>query len=173
MRYKKKKDGVFYCPQDGRMWEHRGYSRKLYWNKQMIDYLKRHFATTLNDDLAEFIGVSKSSMIRKARELRLKKDPEWLRKVFKERANWAHIAHKRKGYPGRFPKGHRSPTSEFKPGHRQTPEQKEKSKAKMRLWYRMNPRAASEKARKAWETRRKNQQKTTDYGREQEQPATA
>lgn len=44
-------------------------------------------------------------MIRKARALGLKKDKEWLLKVWNERIQWAHIASKRKGYPGTFKPG--------------------------------------------------------------------
>ena len=122
----------------------------------MIDYLRRHYPTTLNEELAGCLGVSQRTMIRKARELGLEKDPEWLRDVWDERRKLAHIIIKRKGYPGGFVKGQRAnPAGEFKPGHKPTEEQRAKKSEAMRKWYRMNPLKAKEKARKAWETRRK------------------
>jgi len=82
----------------------------------MLDYLKANYATTLNEELGGCLGVSLRTVIRKARELGLSKDKEWLRKIWDERRMIAHIVSKTKGYPGSFQKGqHVSPATEFKP----------------------------------------------------------
>ena len=51
----------------------------------MIDWLKRYFSTNINQEIAEELGVSPRTMLRKARELGLKKDQEWLDKIWEER----------------------------------------------------------------------------------------
>jgi hypothetical protein len=154
--YQHKPDGVFYDPAEGRLMEHHGHSKRIYWTKDMVDYLRRHFATTLNEELAGCIGVSQRTMIRKARELGLQKDCEWLAAVWNERRKEAHIILRTKGYPGRIEKGqHRNPAGEYKPGHRPTPEQAERKRESMRRWYRQHPAEAKAKAAKAWETRRR------------------
>ncbi len=153
-----KPDGVFYDPAEGRLMEHHGYSKRIYWTKDMVDYLRRHYATTLNEELAGCIGVCQSTMRRKARELGLEKDAEWLKGVWNERRKVAQVMHKRLGHPGSFKKGqHTNPTGEFKPGHRFTPEQAERRRESMRRWYRLHPDEAKAKAAKAWETRRLKQ----------------
>ena len=82
---------------------------------EVIATLRQHFPTTLNDELAGMLGVSKSALARKARELELKKDPDWLHAVYEERRIMAHVVAKRLGYRGRIQKGeHRSPATEFK-----------------------------------------------------------
>lgn len=155
--YQKKKDGIFYNPKVGRIVEHHGYSTRIHWSTAMLDYLRRHFPTTLNEELAGCLGVSQRTMIRKARELGLTKDEVWLQQVWDERRRLAHAISKRKGYPGGFVKGVRnSPDTEFKKGHTASPEIKQKQSEGMRRWYRRNPDKASAKALKAWETRRSN-----------------
>lgn len=81
----------------------------------MLDMLRQYFPTTLNDEMAGMLGVSIRTMIRKARELGLKKDSDWLSSVWEERRLMAHVQSKRLGYPGRIQKGqHLSPATEFK-----------------------------------------------------------
>ena len=95
--------------------DNNGRAFAIFWSKQMLDLLRQHFPTTLNDELAGMLGVSKSALARKARELELKKDPDWLHAVYEERRIMAHVVAKRLGYPGRIQKGeHRSPSTEFK-----------------------------------------------------------
>lgn len=144
----------------GRIVEHHGYSTRIFWNKDMLDFIKANFATMLNEELADCLGVSMRTMIRKARELGLQKDPEWLGKVWNERRIMAHVSSKRKGFPGGFVKGVRnSPDTEFKAGHQLTDEQRRKQSESMKRWYRFNRTKASEKALKAWITRRKKEEK--------------
>lgn len=155
MAYKKKPEGACYHPSYGRIMEHHGYVVRIFWNANMLEYLRRHYPTTLNEELAEILGVSSRTMIRKARELGLEKNPEWLAAVWEERRRLAHAANKKKGNPGGFKKGqHANPAGEFKPGHTCSDEQKRKQGASMRRWYRLHPAKASVKALKAWETRR-------------------
>lgn len=158
MSYKKVKDGVFLHPKLGRMVNHQGYSTAIHWSPAMLDYLKRNYARTLNDELAEWLGVSTRTMKRKADELGLKKNREWLLSIWNERRQMAHAAAAMKGYPGSFKKGQRAnPAGEFKKGHRLTPELEEKRIEALKRHYLLNPSAAREKAMKAWQTRREKQ----------------
>jgi hypothetical protein len=135
--------------------EHQGYALRIHWSTSMTDYLRRHYPTSLNEELAGCLGVSMRTMIRKARELGLEKDPTWLREVWDERRKLAHIISKRKGYPGGFVKGQRANhDGEFKAGRIVSDEEKSKHSESMKRWYRMNPLKAKAKALKAWETRR-------------------
>ena len=152
---KRKKEGVHYSPKAGRIMEYHGYSVRIHWSPQMLAYLRRHFSTTLNEELAGCLGVSQRTMVRKARELGLEKDPSWLSGIWDERRLMAHAASRSKGYPGRFRKGVRSyPEGEFKPGRKPSPEERARMSEAMRLWYLRNPDKARLKARKAAETRR-------------------
>lgn len=153
--YKKVKDGVFFHLSFGRLMKHQGYSTSIHWSQDMIDYLRQHFATMLNEELAGCIGVSKRTMIRKARELGLSKNKEWLDGIWKERRQLAQAISKKKGNPGGFKKGERrSPATEFKKGVKQPLEIRQKACESMKEWYRWHPKEASAKALKAWETRR-------------------
>lgn len=95
-----------------------GYRTSIFWSNTMLQYLMRNYATMLNRELAEWLGVSLRTMIRKARELKLEKDPRWLKGIHRERARMANAATRVKGNPGCFRKGmHASPATEFKKGH--------------------------------------------------------
>lgn len=76
MAYQKKKDGLYYNSGKGKIMEHKGYATSIHWTPQMIADLRRWFPTTLNEELAGILGVSQRTMIRKARELGLQKNPE-------------------------------------------------------------------------------------------------
>lgn len=157
--YKKVPDGKRFHPSYGRIMVHQGYATRIAWSKDMLDYLKQHFATTLNEDLAGCLGVSQRTMIRKARELGLEKDPEWLSAIWDERRTLAQIVSKSKGYPGGFKKGVRyNPDGEFKKGHVESDETKSKRIEKLKKWNRMNPSKLTERALKAWKTRRKRKE---------------
>ena len=159
MAYEKKRDGRFWHPAYGRVMEHDGYALRISWSQQMMDDMRRMYPTTINDELAGYLGVSKRTMIRKARELGLEKDPKWLSAIWEERRQWARMASAAKGYPGGFRKGeHASPEYEFKPGHRPTEEVREKQAAARRRFNLLNPEKLKERARKAAETRKRNKQ---------------
>lgn len=124
---RKKPDGAHYDPVTDRCYVHNGLSRRIMWSKQMLDDLRSMFATTANQELAGILGVSPRTMIRKARELGLEKDGDWLLKQWNDNRILAHVVAKKKGYPGSIRKGeHRGLEREFKPGHQMTEEEKEK-----------------------------------------------
>ena len=158
-KYKPVREGIFYSEKHGRIVVHHGYSVRIHWSKDMLDYLKQHYATTLNEELAGCLGVSPRTMIRKARELGLEKDNVWLRGVYEERRRLAMAASKRKGYPSRFKKGVRTnPAGEFKRGHVDSEETKAKRAASLKKWCLTHPKELKARAAKIAEIRRKNKE---------------
>jgi len=156
-KYEPVREGTFYSAKHGRIVVHHGYSVRIHWSKDMLDYLRQHYPTTLNDELAGCLGVSPRTMIRKARELGLQKDEKWLASVWEERRKMAQVESKRKGYPGGFPKGVRSnPDGEFKKGHVESEETKAKRIAAVKRWCWLNPEKVMKRALKTAETRRRN-----------------
>lgn len=154
--YQKVPDGKRFHPSYGRIVEHQGYATRIFWSKDMLDYLKRHYATTLNEELAGCLGVSPRTMIRKARELGLEKDGAWMRHICEERRLLALSASKKKGNLGYFKKGVRyNPDGEFKKGRTESEESKAKRIEGLKRWCRLHPDKVSERSRKIWETRRK------------------
>lgn len=153
----KRRDGIFYDPNQGRVVCKKGSSVSIFWNKEMLDYLRRNFARTRNEDLAEWLGIGHSTLSRKAKELGLRKDRDWLLGIWEGGRRLADIENRRLGYPSRFKKGfHANTGGEYKKGHRLSDEQAAMKSESMRKWYRSHPDKAREKALKAWETRRKN-----------------
>ena len=73
---RKKPDGIRMDLSTGRVYEKDGSTKRIFWSKQMCDDLKRLFPTTKNDDLAQYLGVSVRTMIRKARKLGIEKDKD-------------------------------------------------------------------------------------------------
>ncbi len=105
----------FFHPKLQRIVTRDHYATRIFWSRQMIDLLKTHFPTTLNEEMAGLLGVSVRTMLRKARELGLEKDRQWLTAIWDERCLMAHVSSKRLGYPGSIKKGqHLSPATEFK-----------------------------------------------------------
>lgn len=148
-------DGILVNPETGRKIEHHGTSRRIYWDRRMLDELKRLFPTTKNDDLAEILGVSQRTIIRKARELGLEKDSAWMHDIVMRHQKMASFESRRKGYPGHFKKGeHICPENEFKPGHKESEESKAKRIASLKKWYRVHPFAAKERGKRISETKR-------------------
>lgn len=82
-----------------------------------VKWLEKHFRNTKNAEIAEHLGISESSVHRYARELGLKKTPQFIRKCQAATTAAAKASHLRNGtYP---PKGYKIPHSEehrFKPG---------------------------------------------------------
>lgn len=111
----RKEPRTFYHQGLQRIVVHDHHSTRIFWSRQMLDLLRQHFPTTINEELAGIIGVSLRTMVRKARELGLQKDPQWLKAIWDERRLMARAEAKRKGYPGSWKKGqHPSPATEFK-----------------------------------------------------------
>jgi len=106
----------------------------LEWTPEMIETLRREFPTALNQDLGRKLGISQTSLHRKARELGLTKVPDHRERNIKEIG--ARISRGQKASPhaaanpGRFQKSQRAnPAGEFQKGRRnwhdvETPEQK-------------------------------------------------
>nr|NQU91582.1 hypothetical protein [Bacteroidota bacterium] len=76
---------------------------KITWTGEMISTLKREFPVEYNRTLAKKLGVSMRSLIRKAREFGIDKEPFFLEKRRAEitkMAMDAHPPHPHKGDPG-------------------------------------------------------------------------
>lgn len=104
------------------------------WTPEMLETLRREFPTALNQDLGRKLGISQTTLHRKARELKLTKAPDHRERNLK--AIGARISRGQKASPkaaanpGRFQKSQRAnPAGEFQAGRRnwhdvETPEQK-------------------------------------------------
>ena len=102
---RKRPDGVFMHGTYGRLMEHDGLSTRIYWSSNMLSVLRRCFPNTKTEEVAEMLGVSRRTVVRKARELGLEKDSEFLQKVWGENRLLALVASKRSEKSG-FKKGH-------------------------------------------------------------------
>lgn len=71
-----------------------GHSIRIYWNPSMVSYMKENFATTKNEDLAISLGVSPRTVTRKAREMGLQKDPDWVHQLWVENTKIAHAVNR-------------------------------------------------------------------------------
>lgn len=92
---------------DGKKYIKKDAKRCIYWDGNMLSMLKKHFPTTLNEEMAEMLGVSQRTMIRKARELGLKKDKGWLKGVWQQNSMLGRDECRRNGNSGWLQKGHR------------------------------------------------------------------
>ena len=159
MAYTKIRDGIFYSRKHGRIVNHRGYSTSIAWSPQMLDVLRRLFPVTKNSELAEILEVSMSTMIRKARQLSLEKNPEWLAGVWNENRHLAQVSARKKGNPGAFRKGeHANPEGEFRKGQVRPEELQLKIREGLKRHYRLHPTSGHNRAMKAWETRRRKEE---------------
>lgn len=140
-------------------WEVETHACRIHWSSTMLCMLRKYFATTKNEELAGMLGVSVRSLIRKARELGITKDESWLKQMWSAYVRLAHLHSRSLGYPGAFRKGESPKAGQFKPGRVESEESKAKRIASLKDWYRRNRKAASEKSKKAWETRRLNKAK--------------
>lgn len=154
--YVKKKDRVYRDERTGRMMEHKGKATRIFWSAAMLSYLRRHYPTTKNAELAECLEMSPRTLVRKASALGLRKDPEWLGKVWDEHRQMAHVAYKKKGSPNAFKPGqHNYPAGEFKPGQKSSPETNAKRIAAVKRWCLTHPEELKERGRKVSETKRR------------------
>lgn len=109
---------VFFDTSSGKLMEHDRYAVRLYWSPQMLADLKRHFPTTRNEECAEMLGVSVRTLVRKAREVGIEKDPHWIKGVWNHNRLMAQASTRLHGNLGCFKKGvHYNPAGEFKKGH--------------------------------------------------------
>jgi len=92
--------------------------KKIKWTPGMIEKIKKEFSVSYNRVLAKDLNVSMRSLIRKARELGIQKENDFLKKrknEIQEMSREAHPPHPYKGV-----KGWHVPNSEatrFKPGN--------------------------------------------------------
>ena len=101
-----RKGSTYYHPGANRLVTYIGKGRpRIYWSGDMLSLLRREYPTTHNRDIAGMLRISTMSVVRKANDLGLKKDAEWMLKIRRERAFWARVANKKKGYPGGFKVG--------------------------------------------------------------------
>lgn len=88
------------------------------WTDEMLSTIRAKFATAYNKELAEELGVSWRTLVRKARELGLEKEAGFLDKRRGEITKMAQVA--RPENPTKGQKGFVIPGGEkyrFKPGH--------------------------------------------------------
>ena len=150
-------DGIKMNQQTGRLMEHKGLARRIFWSRRMLDDLRRLYPTTKNEDLVDILGVSQRTLIRKARELGIQKNPDWQHGNTMRHLKMAQLHNKVYGVKTQFKKGESyCPENQFKPGHRCTPEQEARRIASMKRWCMMNPGKVRERAIKGVETRKRN-----------------
>lgn len=118
-------DRVVYDAKQGRLVCITRGQKGCHWSKQMLDDLRRYFPTTKNSELAGILGVSDRTMARKARELGLVKNREWLLGVWDENKKIAHVVNRRLGNSGQFKKGEHRPT-QFQKGENTTEQVRER-----------------------------------------------
>lgn len=136
-RYREKHPGgLTYDKDTGKLWMRKGRGRSLVWTSQMLSDMRRLFPTTRNDELAGVLGLAVRTVVRKAREMGLEKDKEWLRTIRKENIRMGHMMSRAKGYPGRIMPGeHRNPDGEYRAGRVHSEEERRKiSEGNRRNW---------------------------------------
>lgn len=95
---RKKPDGKYYHSKFGRVMEHNGRSVKIFWNKDMLDILYEYYPKTKNEEVADMCGVAQRTMIRKARELGLQKDKDFMNSVWGNNLKLAVLSRKIQPY---------------------------------------------------------------------------
>lgn len=104
-RHHKVTDGIIFHEKTGRIVEHQGLSVRIFWSENMLSLLRRYYPNTKNNEIAEMLGVSPRTVTRKARELHLKKSPDFIAAMSREHLLLANARSKELGYPGGFTKG--------------------------------------------------------------------
>lgn len=70
----------------GQLINFQGHKKNIHWSGNMISQLKKYYPCTTNAELAELLNVSPRTVVRKARELGLAKDEDWMKSVAREHA---------------------------------------------------------------------------------------
>lgn len=74
---------------------------KIVLTDEQQQWLRDHFATTLNKDCAAHLGISESSVHRWARQLGLTKDPDWFHALVLDRCRMMAAANRGPGNHGK------------------------------------------------------------------------
>ena len=109
----------------------------IVWTPKMLKILVDFFPIMFDKALAKWIGVSPRTLIRKARELGLEKEPGFLERIRDDIKEMARQGLKRNvNVSSRIRKGqHFNPAGEFKKGHVESPETKaRRSESLKRSW---------------------------------------
>ena len=69
---------------------------RIFWNSNMIADLKRYYPNQSNKEVADILGVSERTMIRKARELGLSKSEEYINNNAKVKSLMGVLAQRKK-----------------------------------------------------------------------------
>lgn len=84
MENKKKKPERVERGPDGHLYIVRGKRRILKWTPQMEADMRRFYPDTPNKELAEIMGINRSAIVDKARQMGIRKDSEWLKQMRRE-----------------------------------------------------------------------------------------
>ena len=91
------------------------------WTDTMLERLQAEYPVSYNRDLARDLGVSHRTLIRKASELGIEKEPDFITKRLDEIERMAQRAAAK--VPRPYMKGrHNNLKNEFKPGHKESAE---------------------------------------------------
>lgn len=154
----------------GKLMEYEGKAVRTFWSPAMLEILQRMFPTTYNEELAGVLGVQVRVMQRKARELGLKKDKDWVRAVHIECAKWGHTKSKQLGYPWSWKKmGRENPGTPYRKGRVVSEETKKKISDSCRRFWTAHPTLARETSLKAAETKKRKKEQTNnmiEYGKD-------
>lgn len=105
----------------------------IQWTPQMEKMVRDFYPIMFSKPLAKWIGVSHRSLIRKARELGVEKQPGFLDK---KRDEISRMAGCKGGNSGSFKKGSLAgKETRFKPGHQLSPEAKQKQSESMKKYW--------------------------------------
>lgn len=104
-RTRKKPDGIFYNPETGKLIQHKGLSSKIHLNKNDERFLREHYSNTENIELAQALGLSLRTLIRRARELNLEKSKEFVSKKNRDNLMIMRAKNIKNGNSGMFKKG--------------------------------------------------------------------
>jgi len=144
--------GDVYRGEDGRLYVHNGHGgRLIYWSKQMLDDFRRLFPVTSSEELRGIFGMSGTTITRKARELGLRKSPEYIKRVRGSAVRLAHAGLMRKYASGWRGNGEKN-LVKYKKGHKFTAEElaKRSAAARRRFQNAAERRRISEKMKAYW-----------------------
>lgn len=91
-RYPNRYDGVKYCKETQQLVEYRNGVKRKYWNPDTLSLLRRLYPTTKNEELVSLFGISFRTLNRKAAELGLSKDVEWMRNMSRHNVFFATLS---------------------------------------------------------------------------------